>query len=591
MAERMATLVSVNVGMPRDVEWQGRTVHTGIWKQAVDGPCRVRRLNLDGDGQGDLAGHGGEQRAVYVYQLDSYRHWREQLQRDDFVFGQFGENFTVDGLGDDEVCIGDRYRIGSALFEVTQPRVTCYRVGIRMNEPRMPALLVGHGRPGFYLRVLEEGAVRGGDEIIRVATGPEQMTVESVNALLYLDGHHDPELLGRALRIPALSPGWQGSLRALLDEQARGAAGGGNAGLTATGPPPAWQGFRPLRVASKQPETTSVVSLELDADDGRPLARALPGQFVTLRLEPGRGPPPLVRSYSLSGPPDGARYRISVKVEPRGAAGRYLRDAVDVGDRIGVAAPRGRFTLDEGARPIALVSAGVGVTPVLAMLHALSSGRTTREVWWFQGARNGAEHPFAAEASGLLASLPRARSRVWYSRPDPADRVGVDYDEVGHITADAIAATGVPTESEFYLCGPPAFMDELRAGFDALGVSPARVHTEVFGAEGPITPGVVAQTARPPHPPEGRPGTGPLVSFVRTGLNVRWDDAFTSILELAEACDVPVRWSCRTGVCHTCETGLLDGTVAYDPEPLEAPGAGNVLVCCSRPGSNLAVDL
>src|SRR4051812_41341963 len=212
--------------MPRDVEWQGRTVHTGIWKDAVDGPCRVRRLNLDGDGQGDLNGHGGEQRAVYVYQLDSYRYWREQLQRDDFVFGQFGENFTVDGLADDEVCIGDQYRIGSARFEVTQPRVTCYRVGIRMNEPRMPALLVQHGRPGFYFRVLEEGDVQAGDAIAKTATGPERMSVESVNALLYLGGH-DAELLQRALRIPALSPGWQGSLRALLDEQARGAPGGG----------------------------------------------------------------------------------------------------------------------------------------------------------------------------------------------------------------------------------------------------------------------------------------------------------------------------------------------------------------------------
>jgi ferredoxin-NADP reductase/MOSC domain-containing protein YiiM/ferredoxin len=591
MSERVVTLVSVNVGMPRDVEWQGRTVHTGIWKQAVEGPCRVRRLNLDGDGQGDLAGHGGEQRAVYVYQLDSYRHWREHLQRDDFEFGQFGENFTVDGLRDGEVCIGDRYRIGSALFEVTQPRVTCYRLGIRMNEPRMPALLVAHGRPGFYLRVLEEGTVQAGDQVVKVATGPEQMTVESINALLYLESRHDPELLRRALRIPALSPGWQGSFRALLDERVRSAPGGGNAGLTATGPPPEWPGFRPLRVAAKHSETSSVVSLELDADEGGPLARALPGQFVTLRLEPGGGSPPLVRSYSLSGPPDGARYRISVKVEPHGAAGGYVRDAVGVGDRIDVAAPRGRFTLDDSTRPVALVSAGVGVTPVLAMLYALAAGRATREVWWLHGARNGAEHAFAHEASALLASLPRAHSRVWYSRPEPSDRVGVDHDEVGHMTADAIAATGVPTESEFYLCGPPAFMDALRAGIDSLGVSPASVHTEAFGAEGSITPGVVAQTARPAHPPEGRKGTGPLVSFVRTGLNVRWDNAFTSILELAEACEVPVRWSCRTGVCHTCETGLLDGTVAYDPEPLEPPGAGNVLVCCSRPRSGLAVDL
>jgi ferredoxin-NADP reductase/MOSC domain-containing protein YiiM len=590
MSEHVATLVSVNVGMPRDVEWQGRIVHTGIWKQPVEGPCRVRRLNLDGDGQGDLAGHGGEQRAVYVYQLDSYRHWREQLQRDDFVFGQFGENFTVDGLADDEVCIGDRYRIGSALFEITQPRVTCYRVGIRMNEPRMPALLVAHQRPGFYFRVLEEGTVRAGDEIVRVAAGPEQMTVAALDALLYLDGHPDVELLGRALRVPALSPGWQGSLRALLDDQVHGSSSGGNAGLTATSPPPAWGGFRSLRVAAKRPETASVISIELDGGDGPPLPRPLPGQFITLKLEP-RGGPSVVRSYSLSGPPDDARYRISVKVEPRGAAGRHLRDVTEVGDRIDVAAPRGHFTLGDGTRPVALVSAGVGVTPTLAMLYALSAERATRDVWWFHGARNGTEHAFAHETRVLLAALPSARSRVWYSRPEPGDRVGVDYDEVGHLTAEAIAATGAPIDAEFYLCGPPVFMHALQEGLDALGVPPARVRTEMFGAEGGITPGVVASASRPPHPPEGRTGAGPLVSFARTGLNVRWDDDFTSVLELAEACDVSVRWSCRTGVCHTCETGLLDGTVAYEPEPLEPPGTGNVLLCCCRPGSSLVIDL
>ena len=137
----MARLLSVNVGLPRDIEWKGRTVHTGIWKDPVRGRCRVGRLNLDGDGQGDLAGHGGEHRAVFVYQIASYRFWQERLNRTDFIHGQFGENFTIEGLPDAAVCIGDRYRIGSALFEVTQPRVTCYRVGIRMNEPRMPALL------------------------------------------------------------------------------------------------------------------------------------------------------------------------------------------------------------------------------------------------------------------------------------------------------------------------------------------------------------------------------------------------------------------------------------------------------------------
>ena len=591
MSAAVARLASVNVGMPREVRWQGRTVFTGIWKEAVQGSRSVRRLNIDGDGQGDRAGHGGEQRAVYVYQLDSYRYWREQLHRDDFVFGQFGENFTVDGLADDEVCIGDRYRIGSALFEVTQPRVTCYRVGIRMNEPRMAALLTGHGRPGFYFRVLEEGAVQPGDDVVKVATGVERMSVASINALLYLDRRPDPQLLQRALRIPALSPGWQVSFRALLEQQRDDATGGGNAGLVALGPPPAWPGFRPMRVVAKRSETATVLSVELEVDDGATLPHALPGQFVTLKLEPGDGAPPLVRSYSLSGPPDRPRYRIAVKVEPHGVAGGYLRATVEVGDRIRVAAPRGQFTLDESARPVVLVSAGVGVTPVLAMLYALHDSQSTRDIWWLYSTRNGAEHAFAQETRALLATLPHARSRVWYSRPDPEDNIGTDYDELGHITPERIAATQAPIDSEFYLCGPTTFMTAITAGLETLGVPTARVHTEAFGAQDPVTPGIIAGTARPPHGPEGTPGTGPLVSFVRTGLNVRWDKRYASILELAEACDVPVRWSCRTGVCHTCETALLEGTIGYAPEPLEPPAAGNLLVCCSQPGSDLAVDL
>src|SRR5437773_3008855 len=210
-----ARLVSVNVGRPQDIEWKGRTVHTGIWKDPVRGRCRVGRLNLDGDGQGDVAGHGGEQRAVFVYQIESYRYWQEQLRRTDFVHGQFGENFTIEGLPDDVLCIGDRYQIGSAVFEVTQPRVTCYRVGIRMNEPRMPALLTSSGRPGFYFRVLQEGEVGPGDEITKVGEASERMTVAEINALLY-SSSHPRELLERALRIEALPSGWRSSFEALL---------------------------------------------------------------------------------------------------------------------------------------------------------------------------------------------------------------------------------------------------------------------------------------------------------------------------------------------------------------------------------------
>jgi ferredoxin-NADP reductase/MOSC domain-containing protein YiiM/ferredoxin len=585
---QMGTLISVNVGLPRDVTWRGRTVHTGVWKHPVDGPQRVRRLNIDGDGQGDLAGHGGEQRAVLAYQLDSYEYWQRRLGRDDFGYGQFGENFTVDGLPDDQVCIGDRYRIGTALFEVTQPRVTCYRVGLRLDDPRIPALLVSQRRPGFYLRVLSEGEVTAGDQITQVASGPEQMSVADVDALLYLPGHPRHEV-ARALRIPALSPGWRASFQALLN-QADG-PGIGNAGLTATAAPPAWSGFRPFRVNAIRPESRTVISLSLAATEGSPAPPALPGQFLTLRLPVAPPGPALLRSYSLSGPPDSPVYRISVKREPRGAASAYLHDTVREGDVLDVAAPRGTFVLQPGPAPVLLVSAGVGATPVLAMLHALATAHSDREIWWLHGSRNRAEHPFAAEADALLAGLPTAHRLVCYSSPDPSDRLGRDYNSRGRLSASVLTALGPPRNAEAYICGPAGFLHDVAAELVAFGLDPARIRTEIFGAQPALTPGVTGAPGRPPHPPPGRDGDGHSVGFSRSGLTVPWNPDYANLLELAEACDVPTRWSCRTGVCHTCETGLLSGEVSYAPEPVDDPAAGNVLICSARPTAPVVLDL
>jgi ferredoxin-NADP reductase/MOSC domain-containing protein YiiM len=584
--------VAVNVGLPQDVSWRGRTVHTGVWKRAVDGPRMVRRLNIDGDGQGDLAGHGGEQRAVLVYQLDSYRYWQEQLARDDFVHGQFGENFTVDGLPDDEVCIGDRYRIGGTLFEVTQPRVTCYRVGIRMNEPRMAALLVAHKRTGFYMRVLAEGEVRAGDDIAKVADGPEHMTVAETSALLYLPGH-TREDVARALRVPALSPGWRTSLQALLDHAGDETGASGNPGLTsaAGSPPPAWSGFRPLRVTRIDRESDSVLSIHLADPDGRPVPPALPGQFLTLRVRPDAGGAPLIRSYSLSGAPAAPEYRISVKQESHGAASAFLHTHVRAGDTLDAAAPRGTFTLRDGDAPVLLLSAGIGATPMLAMLHALVAARSPREVWWVHGARNRTEHAFAEESRGLLAQLPNAHSYVCYSRPGPDDRPGPDYAVAGRLSADLLARLHLPHTADAYLCGPTAFMQELATSLAVFGLEPGRIRSEIFGTAPAQTPGIVDATARPPHQPAGPPGTGPTISFARSGLSVKWGSTYASLLELAEACSVPTRWACRTGVCHSCETGVLSGTVAYSPDPVDAPADGNVLICCSQPGGDLVLDL
>jgi ferredoxin-NADP reductase/MOSC domain-containing protein YiiM len=587
----MPRLLSVNVGLPQDIAWQGKLVHTAVWKTQVHGRRMARRLNVDGDGQGDLAGHGGEHRAVFVYQIDAYRHWQQFFGRSDFVYGQFGENFTIDGLPDDEVCIGDQYRIGGAVFEVTQPRVTCYRVGIRMNEPQMAALLVAHDRPGFYFRVLQEGEIGAGDDIEQVAAGPERMTVSGVNALLYKPGHPLREI-ERALRIPALSAGWRASFRALLDQAQSAGAVTGNPGLTAAAsPPPAWAGFRPLAVARKERESASVISLTLEPTDGHTLATALPGQFVVLRLRPAPDAPALLRSYSLSGAPRDDRYRLSIKRELHGAAGAYIDTQVRVGDVLDVSAPRGSFTLRPGSGPVILLSAGVGATPVLAMLHALAAGNAPREVWWIYAARNGDEHPFAAETRTLLKALQHGHSHISYSAPGPGDRPGVDFDAPGRLDMRVIEDLGVPREGDFYLCGPPAFMDDLAAGLAAWGVSGTRIHTELFGARPSKIPGIAAATGRPPHAPAGPAGTGPLVSFARSGLNVRWAPAFQSLLELAEACDVPVRWSCRTGVCHSCETGLISGAVGYRPAPIDPPAAGNTLICCGQPQGDIVIDL
>ena len=585
-AQRVGTLVSVNVGMPKDVPWEGKTVFTGVFKDPVTGPRRVRKLNVDGDGQGDLAGHGGEQRAVFVYQIDSYRYWDRELARSDFVSGQVGENFTVEGLSDAEVCIGDRYRIGSAVFEVTQPRVTCYRVGIRMNDPRIPALLVSHRRPGFYFRVLQEGDVQAGDEIVKLASGPEQMTVAEVDALLYLPGHPRQQLL-RALRIPALSPGWQASFAALV----AGGSASGNAGLVATSPPPAWPGFRSLAVTGIERESDSILSIRLADPGGEPLPPARPGQYLTVRLKPEGQERSVLRNYSLSGPPGAGSYRITVKREPHGVASGYLHTLIAVGDELEIAAPRGTFILAQTPAPVLLLSAGIGATPVLAMLHALAQEHSDREIWWLQGARSGRDHPFAAEARALLASLPNVRTHVCYSRPGPDDHEGRDFDNAGRLTASLLAELEPPRSAEAYLCGPASFMEEISAGLAAMGIDASRIHTEPFGPAAGLTPGIAATPARTPHPPAGQPGTGPTIEFARSNLAVPWSPDYTSLLELAEACDVPVRWSCRTGVCHNCETTIIAGDLEYNPDPVEPPADGSALICCSQPRDDVVLDL
>jgi ferredoxin-NADP reductase len=364
----------------------------------------------------------------------------------------------------------------------------------------------------------------------------------------------------------------------------------GNAGLAAVSPRPAWPGFRSLAVTAVEPESESVVSVHLADPSGTPLPAALPGQFLTLRLDVNAAAP-LLRSYSLSGAPGAESYRVSVKREPHGAGSQFIHARVKAGDLLEAAAPRGTFVLQPGEEPVLLVSAGVGATPVLAMLHVLAASRSGREVWWLHGARNRAEQPFAAESRSLLAHLPGAHRHVCYSRPGPADVEGDDYQTEGRLSASVLSELDLPVDATVYICGPAGFMAEVSAALAAMGLPADHMHIEIFGATPALTPGIAAAAVRPPHPPAHEAQEGAVIAFARSALTVHWDPAYASLLELAEACDVPVRWSCRTGVCHTCETALMSGTVGYSPDPVDDPADGSALICCSQPRGDLVLDL
>ena len=345
-----------------------------------------------------------------------------------------------------------------------------------------------------------------------------------------------------------------------------------------------------MRVSRIDQESNSVFSLVLVPADGKPLTSALPGQFVVLRLHLQSGVPPVLRSYSLSDLPGTEHYRVSIKLEEKGLASTYLHTRIKPGMDLEVSAPRGSFTLRSGGEPVVLLSGGVGATPVLAMLHALAAEKSNRPVWWLHGARNRDDHPFREESRSLLQGLKYGHSSIHYSRPGSTDQRGADFEEAGHLTVSAFDKIGVPHEGQFYLCGPPAFLRELTTGLSAWAVTADHIHTEIFGTLDSITPGMKAE-AHSPHVPVEPAGFGPRVSFARSGLTLPWDAKYRSLLELAEACDVAVRWSCRTGVCHTCETALIEGDVEYDPAPLDSPAKGDALICCCRPRSEVVLDL
>ncbi|MDP6390337.1 MAG: MOSC domain-containing protein [Alphaproteobacteria bacterium] len=573
-------LLSVNVSLPRDISHDGKTVRTGIFKQPVEGRVMLRELNIEGDGQADLVGHGGIHKAAYVYSLENYRYWEDELGRSDFDYGQFGENFTVEGMLDDDIHVGDTFRIGAALVEVTQPRVPCFKLGIRMGIQGFEHVLLSSNRIGFYLRVIEQGEVGAGDAIEAVDVDPERMSVAEVNNLLYFDlGNLDGAR--KALRIKALSPGWHGSFE---DRLAKAEVSGKTA-----------EGFRTLVVDRIEPESENISSFYLVPEDGKKLPPFMPGQFLPLRLDIPGEPKPLNRTYSLSDRPGRDYYRLTIKREPPpkdrpdappGRSSNYFHDGLKPGAKLRVRSPRGKFYLDpKASSPVALVSAGVGLTPMISMLNAIVEAGTGRPTWFVHGARNGAEHAMGAHVRRLVEENEFVQAHVRYSRPDAQEMEGRDYDSEGHVDAALLERLLPDQDVDYYLCGPTPFMKSVFGGLLAGGAAEDRIHYEFFGPASALREGAEAAGGDCVEC-----STEIEVMFKRSGVTANWNPSFGTLLDMAEGMGLSPAYSCRSGICQTCISAIEDGEVEYVEEPLDPPDDDAVLICCAKPTTDVVID-
>lgn len=574
-------LLSVNVSLPKEITVKGKMVRTGIFKKPVQGRVKVRTLNIEGDGQADLIGHGGPFRAVYVYSFDNYAYWERELGRTDFSWGQFGENLTVEGMGDEEVHVGDTFRIGTALFQVTQPRIPCYKLAIKMGVEGFYNQILKSGRLGFYFRVLEEGDIGTGDVIERTQEDPVAMTILEVNNLMYYD-KDNLEDARRSLGIEALSPGWRTTFERRLAKVGTGTE----------------EKLRTFIVDRKEPESETITSFYLMPEDGKPLPRFLPGQFLPLKLDiPGQYKP-VVRTYSLSDSPTRNYYRLTIKREPAppdrpdlypGVASTYFHDEVAPGSRLLAQSPRGKFFLDPaGKKPVVLLSAGVGLTPLISMLNAIVDSDSDRPTWFVHGSRNSREHAMGNHVRQVARKNSNVQVHVRYSQPLSEDIQGRDYDDEGYVDIELLKGLVPDHGFDFFLCGPTPFMKSLFTGLLDWGVSESRIHYEFFGPASALKER--AKVAPAKRAAEVVQCCEEIeVTFSKSAVTANWNPSFESILDLAEANGLSPDYSCRSGICHTCICELEEGEVEYVLEPLERPDQGSVLICCSKPTTNVVV--
>ena len=355
-----------------------------------------------------------------------------------------------------------------------------------------------------------------------------------------------------------------------------------------------WTGLRAFRCVRKEPESADISSFYFEPADGGAAPEFRPGQHVPVQITHSDGGEPLRRAYSLSSRPGERTIRITVKREPpSGLASGYMHDHVEVGSAVEMRNPAGRFVLDESSRrPVVLLSAGVGLTPLVSMLDHLVAIGSGRQIWFFHGARSGREHAMRDHLRTVARDHDNVHLHVCYGRPRPEDRRGIDFETEGRLTVDVLRSHLPPDDHDFYLCGPALFMREMAAGLSATGIRPERIRWEAFSPEAfdLLDPAVMSGERPAPARPRSA-GTETAVEFRRSGRTVSWTGECASLLDLAEFHGVPVRSGCRTGECFTCAVRLVSGEVGYARELEDAPEAGTILLCSAVPEGAVVIDL
>lgn len=565
-----ASITSINVSKVTNVMFKDKTVPTGIFKQPVNGLVHIGTNGVEDDEQADLRCHGGPHKAVYIYGLPGYAHWEAYLGRK-LAAGAFGENLTISNLTEDSVRIGDLLICGKLVMQISEPRISCFKLAMTLNEdPGFSKIFLEDGRVGFYARVLQEGSVMAGDQLIH-----EPVSVPSPTIREFVRACYDPNAtladLKFARNAAGLSPEWQ----ALLDKRATA--------LMLARQPQAWSGYKTFMLTKRETEAAGIISLYLAPTDGAELPGYLPGQHITVQAETPAHVT-LVRPYSLSSAQISANaFRITVKCMPAmeeenqsASMSRYLHESVKVGDQLLVKAPGGRFFIDEtDTSPRVLFAGGVGITPLFAMFeHAANTDCPTTLVY---AVRDETERCFG-QSIAALCNRHRHLKAVFLAETGVEPSLFYTT-RLGRIEAKLLTELDLEASS-FFLCGPLGFLDQVEELLQQAGVSENRIHIEAFAARSGNTIQFGPEAA----------GTEHTVTFEKSGFSVQWTADRGTLLDLAEANGLRPPFACRAGTCQSCATTILSGSVDY-LELVDPPSPEQTFICCTIPVSDVVLEL